>query len=101
MYSHPAGTFGVLSGGANFSHTGSSFEDAANTPILEVQAHDNLDAHLTLTTADEHWQYTLGGYNLTNRIYPIGGFYIAGGFLAASEWPSLPRRWSFSVQYKL
>jgi iron complex outermembrane recepter protein len=100
-YSHPAGTFGVLSGGANFSHTGSSFEDAANTPILEVQAHDNLDAHLTLTTTDEHWQYTLGGYNLTNRIYPIGGFYIAGGFLAASEWPSLPRRWSFSVQYKL
>jgi len=101
LYSHPAGALGVLSGGASFSHTGSSFEDAANTPILEVGAHDNVDAHLTLATPDEHWQFTLSGLNLTNKVYPIGGFFIAGGFIAASEWPSLPRRWLLSAQYKL
>jgi iron complex outermembrane recepter protein len=99
-YSHQAGSLGVASGTVSFSHTGSSFEDASNTPILAVAAHDNLDANLSLSTPDDHWQFTLAGYNLTDKVYPIGGFYIAGGFIAASEWPSLPRRWGFTVRYK-
>lgn len=99
-YSHELAALGVMSGTVSFSHTGSSFEDAANTPILAVAAHDNLDANLSLSTPDDHWLFTLAGYNLTDKIYPIGGFYIAGGFIAASEWPSLPRRWGFTVRYR-
>jgi iron complex outermembrane receptor protein len=99
-YAHGVGVYGVMSGGVSWSHTGSSFEDAANTPIIEVGAHDNVDANATLTSPDEHWQFSLAGLNLTDRVYPIGGFYIAGGFIAATEWPSLPRRWAFSVRYK-
>ena len=100
-YAHSIGIYGVMSGGVSWSHTDSSFEDAANTPIIEVGAHDNVDANVTLTTPGEHWQFNLAGLNLTDRVYPIGGFYIAGGFIAATEWPSLPRRWAFSVRYKL
>lgn len=99
-YARQLAALGVMSGTVSFSHSGSSFEDAANTPILEVAAHDNLDASLSLSTPDDHWLFTLAGSNLTNKIYPIGGFYIAGGFIAASEWPSLPRRWGFTVRYK-
>lgn len=99
-YAHQAGELGVMSGTVNFNHSGSSFEDAANTPILAVAAHNNLDANISLSTPDDHWQFTLAGYNLTDKIYPIGGFYIAGGFIAATEWPSLPRRWGFTVRYR-
>jgi outer membrane receptor protein involved in Fe transport len=99
-YSHDLGGLGTGTLGVSYSHTGSSYEDASNTPVLEVHAHDNLDAHATFATRDDHWQFTLSGYNLTNKIYPIGGFDIANGFISATEWPSLPRRWTLSAQYK-
>lgn len=99
-YSHDLSRFGTGTVGVSYSHTGSSYEDAANNPVLQVHTHDNLDAHATFATRDDHWQFTLAGYNLTNKIYPIGGFDIAGGFIAATEWPSLPRRWTLSAQYK-
>ena len=99
-YAHDVASYGEMSGGLSWSHTGASYEDAANTPIIAVSAHDNLDANVSFATPDQHWQFILAGYNLTDRVYPIGGFYIAGGFIAATEWPSLPRRWGFTVRYK-
>lgn len=99
-YSHELASFGSGTLGVSYGHTGSSFEDAANTPILEVHQHDNLDAHATFATRGDHWQFTLAGYNLTNKIYAIGGFDIAGGFISSTEWPSLPRRWGLTAQYK-
>lgn len=99
-YSHGAGDLGVMSGTVSFSHAGSSFTDAANSPILQVAAHNNINANVSLSTPDDHWMFTLAGLNLTNRIYATGGFYIAGGLLAAVKWPSLPRRWEFTVRYK-
>ena len=99
-YSHQAGSLGVASLGADYGWTGRTYEDAQNTPILAVGSHANLDAHASVLTPGDHWRFTLAGYNLTDKIYPIGGFYIAGGFIASTAWPSLPRRWEFSVQYK-
>jgi iron complex outermembrane receptor protein len=99
QYSHAVGPLGVASIGASYSWTDSLFPNEANTPILEVPSHGNIDANASLTTLDGHWRFTLAGNNLSNKVYPIGGFYIAGGAIAASEWPSLPRRWSFAAQY--
>jgi iron complex outermembrane receptor protein len=99
-YSHELGSYGAGTFGVNFSHTGSSYQDSENTPILEVRAHDNIDAHATLALPDNHWQFTIAGYNLTNKIYSVGGFYIANGLVASTEWPSLPRRWMLSAHYK-
>ncbi len=42
---------------------------------------------MSFLTSDEHWQFTLAGLNLTDDVHAIGGFYIAGGALAAVEWP--------------
>jgi iron complex outermembrane recepter protein len=99
-YSHELAAYGVGTLGVSYGHTGSSFEDAANTPILEVHEHDNVDAHATFAMRDDHWQFTFAGYNLTNKIYAIGGFDIAGGLISSTEWPSLPRRWTLRAQYK-
>ncbi len=41
-YSHELSALGTGTLGVSFSHTGSSYEDAANTPILQVQAHNNV-----------------------------------------------------------
>lgn len=100
-YSHSIGQAGVVSFGTQYNHTASSFLNAANTPQTKVDPHENLDAQLSLTTNDERWQFTLAGYNLTDEAYSIGGFYIAGGAIAAVKWPNLPRRWTLSVQYRL
>ena len=58
--------------------------------------------HLTenLATPDDHWRFTFAGENLTNKVYLLGVFYIFNGLIASSEWPSLPRRWTFSAQYR-
>jgi iron complex outermembrane receptor protein len=99
-YEYGVGALGVLTLSAQYNHTGSSFLNAANTLQTKVDAHENLDAQLSLTTADEHWQFTLAGLNLTDESYAIGGFYIAGGAISAVKWPNLPRRWTASAQYR-
>ncbi len=100
LYSHQVGALGEASVGAAYNWSDRLYEDIANTPILQVPSHGNLDAHVGLATPNDHWRFTLAGFNLTDKVYPVGGFYIAGGFIAATEWPSLPRRWSLTVQYK-
>ncbi|HZD51752.1 MAG TPA: hypothetical protein VE175_01785 [Woeseiaceae bacterium] len=42
----------------------------------------------------------MAGHNLTDEIYPIGGFFIAGGFISAVKCPSTPRHWSLSARYR-
>lgn len=100
LYSFPVGDLGVLSAGASHTWTDSVFQDAANTPILEVPSHGITNAHVALDTQDGHWRFTLAGENLGDEIYPVGGFFIAGGFISAVKWPTLPRRWSLTAQYR-
>lgn len=100
LYSRPLRGIGIISAGTSYSWTDSVFQDAANTPILKVPSHGVTDAHVALETLDGHWQFTLAGENLGDEVYPVGGFFIAGGFIAAVEWPTLPRRWSFTARYR-
>lgn len=99
-YSHGLGALGAITLGAAYSYTGNYYQDSENTPIIWAPSHDIIDAHATLATLDDHWEFTLAGFNLTNKIYSTGGFYIFNGIIAATEWPSMPRRWTLSVQYK-
>ncbi len=99
-YSHGLGSAGTGTLAVSYNHTGSSFQDSQNTPVLLVHEHDNIDAHATFATPDDHWRLTFAGQNLTNKIYSLGGFYIFNGLIASAEWPSLPRRWTFSAQYR-
>jgi outer membrane receptor protein involved in Fe transport len=63
-------------------------------------AHDNLDASVTYTPPSGGLTFTVGGRNLTNDVYPVGGFNIANGFVAAVRFPSLPRRYYAKVAYR-
>ena len=100
LYSWPVGNLGIFSAGASHTWTDSVFQDAANTPILVVPSHGITNAHIAFGTLDDHWRFTLAGENLGDEVHPVGGFFIAGGFISAVEWPTLPRRWSFTAQYR-
>jgi len=99
-YSQQLGKLGEATIAAAYSWTDQIYEDIANTPSLVVPSHGNLDAHVSLATPNDHWRFTLAGFNLTDKVYAVGGFYIAGGFIAATQWPSMPRRWAFTVSYR-
>ncbi|HEU4624549.1 MAG TPA: TonB-dependent receptor [Steroidobacteraceae bacterium] len=99
-YSVPVLDKGTASAGVSYAWNDDSFEDAQNTPLLRVEAYKTIDANLGFETADGHWAFTLAGLNLSNEVHATGGFNIAGGALAAVEWPSLPRRWAFTVRYR-
>ncbi|HEV7716092.1 MAG TPA: TonB-dependent receptor, partial [Steroidobacteraceae bacterium] len=98
-YSHAIADKGTATAGVSYAWNDKSYEDAQNSANLVVESYKTVDANLSFLTSDEHWQFTLAGLNLSNDIHATGGFFIAGGALAAVEWPSLPRRWAFSVRY--
>jgi iron complex outermembrane receptor protein len=99
-YSIPVLDKGTASAGVSYAWNDDTFEDAQNTPILRVESYHTVDANIGFETADAHWAFTLAGLNLSNDVHATGGFNIAGGALAAVEWPSLPRRWAFTVRYR-
>jgi iron complex outermembrane receptor protein len=99
QYSVPLANVGLLSVGGSYAYTASFFSDTNNTPILKTPSHGLANAYVSLRPND-NWKFTLTGYNLTDKIYDIGGFYIAGGRLSAVKYPNLPRRFEFTAQYR-
>ncbi len=85
---------------AAFHHEGMQFDNVNNDPLTLTPAHDNLDASVTYTPPSGGLTFTVGGRNLTNDVYPVGGFNIANGFVAAVRFPSLPRRYYAKVAYR-
>ncbi len=84
-YSLPVLDKGTASAMVSYAWNDESFEDAQNTPILRVESYKTVDANVSFLTSDEHWQFALAGLNLTDDVHATGGFYIAGGALAAVE----------------
>jgi iron complex outermembrane receptor protein len=99
LYSHMLSK-AMLEFGGSYSWVDSSYLDAGNSPLLEVMSHESVDAHISLIPDGSHWEFTLAGHNLTDEEYAVGGFYIAGGFLAAVKYPSTPRNWSITASYR-
>ncbi|QZP09912.1 TonB-dependent receptor [Caenibius sp. WL] len=69
----------LLENGAKFNfgvdarYSGSYLATAFGNPYTRQNRYVSLDASLSFTTADEHWQFQVIGKNLTNRWYAIGG----------------------------
>jgi len=98
-YSHEVDGVGRFTIGGDYSWTDSTFSSADNNMFTQVPSHEQITGYIRFNSSDDHWQLSLVGYNLTDKVYSTGGFFLAGGIVATS-YPSLPRRWALSAQYK-
>lgn len=74
------GTGASLRFGVDYSHRSEVFNDAENTPLLVRPDSENLNATITFTGANDNWDLSLGGTNLTDdRYLTTGQAQLAGG----------------------
>ncbi|MEM6999237.1 MAG: TonB-dependent receptor [Pseudomonadota bacterium] len=59
----------------DWSYRSETFNDAFNTPILETDAYDLLDASVRWTNPEEDWVVVLSGHNLSDEEYLVTGVY--------------------------
>jgi iron complex outermembrane receptor protein len=69
------GAMGSVTLRVDGSHRDASYNDAYNTPLLETDAYDLLDASLRWENSAENLRVTLSGRNLTDEEYLITGVY--------------------------
>ena len=61
----------------NYSYRAKAFKDAENSPTIAQDAYGLLGAFIRFTPAGGRWDLTVGGANLTDERYLIGGFNTA------------------------
>lgn len=91
---------GTVRIGGDVSHTSSFYNSANTTPAARVDAYETYNAHISYTTPDERWQFTLSGTNLGDHVFNAHTFDIGNGAIAAVQYPSTPRRWLMTVGFK-
>ncbi|TWB71765.1 iron complex outermembrane receptor protein [Nitrospirillum amazonense] len=83
----------------DYTHTNPMYNDTANTALLERQSTNVVNASVTYTTADERWQATVGGSNITNdRYLTTGNENDAAGVIFGTYSP--PAQWFATLKYK-
>ena len=86
--------------GASANYSGTYFQDSSDDPLLRTHAYYVFDASIGYEHDAGHWSAMLQGLNLGDRFYPVGGFNIFNGIISSVWYPSYPRRWLFTVQYR-
>ena len=89
---------GALRLSSDVSHRTRMENVVANTPIVATPALTLVDASLSWTSQDDHWNATIAGKNLTDKHYIGAGLHIAG--LTTVLYPADPRTWSASLRYR-
>jgi len=98
-YRLPLDLPGDLRIGADITYETSYFSDVLNQPRGEVSDQGFVDAFASYTPADSHWQFSLTGHNLANRIA-----YQTLSYSTPNLWEgpvNPPRTVFFKVGYKL
>lgn len=92
---------GALRLGGDVSYSSKHHNNSENYAATLVDSHYLVNANVAWESADGHWTTMLAGYNLTDEFYPIHGFDIAGGFISSVLFTNTPRRWAFTVEYRM
>jgi iron complex outermembrane receptor protein len=87
------GAFGKLSLDADWSYKGERFLDAANSPQLRQGGYAIVGAGVRLTPASGGWSLSLGGTNLTNKVYLTSGYSDLAALGSATGAFARPREW--------
>lgn len=101
---------GSLRLAADVAYSSSYYDDSSfNLETLKTDSYYLTNASLGYEHEDGRWSVRLQGLNLTDETYIVGGFDIfpdlgppAGPLYISSVWfPSMPRRYLLTVQYRL
>ncbi|SVA94661.1 uncharacterized protein METZ01_LOCUS147515, partial [marine metagenome] len=88
---------GLTSFRVDYAHQDESFADMMNTPQLEVDAHDMVNARWAYESA-KGWTVALFGTNLTDERYIVGGTSNINTFGHAEATYSRPREYGVSLR---
>ncbi len=82
----------------DYSYRSEQFKEFTNDPALKQGAYGILNASLNYQSPDSHWSASLGGTNLTDKIYIVSGVSNSGiGYAQAAV--SRPREWFLRLKY--
>ena len=59
----------------DWSYRSETYNDAFNTPLLETDSYDLVDASLRWSNVEEDWVVVLSGFNLSDEEYLQTGVY--------------------------
>ena len=85
---------------ADLSYIDDHFKDALNFPQLHQDSYSLIDAYITYVSAQDNWEVSLFGKNLTDETYIVSGF--ANGLTQGRVTANLgrPREWGLSLKYR-
>jgi iron complex outermembrane receptor protein len=96
---HVAGD-GTVRVQADYTYVAHMFNDGPNTVLLERSATHTVNAAIHYIPPSKHFEFILGGTNLTDdRYITVGSVNYAAGEVVASYNP--PRMWYFTVNAKM
>ncbi len=85
---------------ADWAYVDEHFKDALNFPQLRQDSYSLVDAYITYVRAQDNWEVSLFGKNLTDESYIVSGF--ANGLTQGRVSANLgrPREWGLSFKYR-
>ena len=102
-YIGPQYVIGLANGGAvlfdgDYTHTAKESNDLGNTDMLRRDATDIVNASVTYRAPDGAWEFAVGGTDLTDKRYIVGGQYNGGAGINDASW-NRPREWFATVRF--
>jgi len=96
---HVAGD-GMMRVQADYTYVAHMFNDGPNTVLLERDATHTVNASIHYTPPSKHFEFIVGGTNLTDdRYITVGSVNYTAGEVVASYNP--PRMWYFTLNAKM
>ena len=98
-YELPVGDAGVVTLLADVSYRSKTYLEVNSSETLAQSGYSVVNAAVVFETTDQHWQFILGGKNLTDKEYRTHGFDISDFPGVELGYYNAPRTYSLSATY--
>ncbi|MBV2150135.1 TonB-dependent receptor [Sphingobium sp. AS12] len=91
---------GTLTTRTDLAYRSRTFFDAANVPLASQDGYATLNLSASFATSDGHWQITVAGTNLTDKLYLLSAYPSVGtsGYVEGTY--AKPAEWSLKLAYR-
>ena len=97
QYEHPLSELFRARAGADYSFTDETNSQLGQDPRFAHDDYGLLDARVAVLTADDRWELTLWGKNLTDEYYVVGVFNPGD---TIGRFTGMPRTYGFTASYR-